>query len=201
MFQIEVRKKFKDVDSLGRPDWNLHWQAMTYFIANRSFDTSTKCGCVVVRDNLLISSGFNGPPAGSIDNRVPINIRPDKYWYMEHAERNAIYNAAKIGLALNDVIFYVTGIPCYDCMRGMLCLKPKAIICAISTSTVMNHYQITVSNKKDKSIDYDAVDNWLCINATYTKIIEYRGEAVLFTILGYLNDIHHNTCSKMLLGT
>ena len=38
---------------------------------------------------------------------------------MEHAERNCIYNAARVGTPLDGCIFYVTGIPCLDCARAI----------------------------------------------------------------------------------
>ena len=47
---------------------------------------------------------------------------------MEHAERNAIYNAARIGISLKKSIFYVTGPPCPDCLRGIIQVGATEII-------------------------------------------------------------------------
>lgn len=192
MYEIEVRKSFENVDNLGRVDWNLHFLAMTFFVANRSFDTSTKCGCVATRDKLILSSGFNGPPAGSIDESVPIEIRPDKYWYMEHSERNAIYNAVKIGINLEGCIFYVTGSPCIDCMRGMLCLHPKEIIYPCSKSTLMSDYKTILT----EDINIKNVSTWLYRIAPKTQVIEYHGKA-LKQIADYYDTLTTNVSKRL----
>ena len=190
MFKIEVINEFDDKDCLERPDWNLHFLAMTYVVANRSFDTSTKCGCIATRDKLILSSGFNGPPAGSLDVQVPINSRPDKYWYMEHAERNTIYNACKSGINLRGCVFYVSGVPCTDCLRGMLCAQPTEIVYLCANDTKMNHY------KKDVILCGGTVDEYLCRVAPYTKIIEYSGFDIENSIISYLKDIHQDVCVR-----
>lgn len=194
MYKIEVRKSFKDVDNLGRPEWNLHFMAMTYFIANRSFDTSTKCGCIATRDNLILSSGFNGPPAGSLDASVPIDVRPDKYYYMEHSERNAIFNAAKIGINLEGCIFYVTGPPCLDCMRGMLCLHPKEIIYSVGNSCYnFADYKTTISEDLHKPENISA---WLYRIAPKTQVVEYEGKAIN-QIVDYYNTLTQNVSDNL----
>jgi len=50
------------------------------------------------------------------------NIRPDKYQWVEHAERNAIYNAARHGIALRGARAYVnwSPVPCADCARAFI---------------------------------------------------------------------------------
>lgn len=88
-------------------------------ISNLSKDKHTKHGCIAVsQDGSILSMGYNGPPRKVNDDLVPYG-RPQKYFFMEHAERNCIYNAAREGIKLKDCIFFVTGIPCTDCMRAM----------------------------------------------------------------------------------
>ena len=62
-------------------------------------------------------------------NNIPNSIqvkdeyweRPLKYSYVEHAERNAIYNAARIGVSTKGCTMYLTcDIPCADCARGII---------------------------------------------------------------------------------
>ena len=47
-------------------------------------------------------------------------VRPLKYKLIEHAERNAIYNAAQSGTPLRDSICVVSMFPCSDCTRGII---------------------------------------------------------------------------------
>ena len=85
----------------------------------RSIDPSIKHGCVAVSESgAILSTGYNGPPRNVNDSLIPLT-RPEKYIFMEHAERNCIYNAARSGVSLDGCTFYVTGIPCVDCMRAM----------------------------------------------------------------------------------
>jgi len=87
--------------------------------STKSPDLSTKHGCIAVsRAGSILSTGYNGFPRGVDDTKMP-TTRPRKYIYTEHAERNCIYNAARIGTPLDGCIFYVTGISCVDCMRAM----------------------------------------------------------------------------------
>ena len=90
-------------------------------VASESRDRSTKVGCVIVdSDNQILSTGFNGFAAGvdtSIDERY---ARPLKYKWTEHAERNAIYRAAKEGVSLTGSTMYLSCLPCCDCARAII---------------------------------------------------------------------------------
>ena len=46
--------------------------------------------------------------------------RPEKYLWMEHAERNAIYNAARHGTQMQGCTLYVELLPCMDCARAIV---------------------------------------------------------------------------------
>lgn len=46
--------------------------------------------------------------------------RPQKYQWVEHAERNAIYNAARMGIPLKGCTAYITLAPCADCTRALI---------------------------------------------------------------------------------
>jgi len=97
--------------------------------ATRSLDEHSQFGCVAVsKDGSVLSTGYNGPPRGVDDSAVPLT-RPAKYTYMEHSERNCIYNAARIGIPLEGCTFYVTGVPCLDCLRGMYQVGAKRVCC------------------------------------------------------------------------
>jgi dCMP deaminase len=66
------------------------------------------------------STGYNSLPRGIRDD-VPERLeRPTKYLWMEHAERNAIYNAARCGTPLEGCTLYVEIMPCMDCARAIV---------------------------------------------------------------------------------
>jgi len=87
--------------------------------SKRSLDPNSKFGCIAVsEEGSILSTGYNGPPRNVDDSLVPLS-RPEKYTFFEHSERNCIYNAARIGVPLKGCTFYVTGVPCIDCLRAM----------------------------------------------------------------------------------
>lgn len=101
--------------------WNLRFMDMARLVAGWSKDESTKVGCVIIGpDKEVRSMGYNGLPRG-VDDTVAIrNIRPTKYDWFEHAERNAIYNAGLYGASIKNCVLYVTLPPRPDCARGII---------------------------------------------------------------------------------
>lgn len=67
-----------------------------------------------------------------LDKGAPINIpkyiKPEKYIWIEHAERNAIFNAVNNGVSLEGSTCIVTLPPCVDCTRAIIQSKVKHII-------------------------------------------------------------------------
>jgi len=107
-------------NNVERPDWSRYYISMCYLAASRSTDESTHAGAVIVRpDNSVVSTGYNGPIRGMDIDDVP-QTRPEKYFYMEHGERNAIYNAAKNQGGLDGCRLYVNFLPCADCARAIV---------------------------------------------------------------------------------
>jgi dCMP deaminase len=111
--------------------WDELFILQANLIAQKSKDPSTKVGCVIVgNDNAILSMGFNGFPR-NIDEHVPERWkRPEKYFWVEHAERNAIYNAARNGINLNGARAYLNWEPkpCADCTRALIQVGIKEII-------------------------------------------------------------------------
>lgn len=118
-------------------DWHTYFINMAQLVSLKSKDTSTKVGCVIVGpENQILSTGFNGFPRGVLESEDQLSSlgeykishvksitdrweRPTKYLWVEHAERNAIFNAARHGIPLRGSIAYLnwTPIPCPDCAR------------------------------------------------------------------------------------
>lgn len=100
--------------------WDDYFMGLASHVATRSKDRSTKVGCVIVGpDNEICSTGYNGFPRGINDEVPERHERPAKYKWTEHAERNAIYNAARMGTALKGCRIYLPWFPCMDCARAI----------------------------------------------------------------------------------
>lgn len=101
-------------------EWHAYWMTMVYMVASRSDDRDTHVGAVIVgEDNILRSTGYNGlvRKVKPLSDRL---IRPEKYHWMEHAERNAIYNAARTGVCVKQCTMYTNGLPCAECARAII---------------------------------------------------------------------------------
>ena len=112
----------KPMQPIIQPTWHQHFMSLAYLIAWKSKDPSTKVGAVIVtHEKSILSTGYNGLPRKCHDNIPSRNERPIKYAWYEHAERNAIYNSAKVGgSSLSGTIIYTPGLPCVDCLRGII---------------------------------------------------------------------------------
>lgn len=90
-------------------------------IATWSKDRSRQTACVIVGpDREIRSTGYNGFPRGVDDSMDVRHQRPAKYKWTEHAERNAIYNAARVGVPLGGCTMYLPWFPCADCARAII---------------------------------------------------------------------------------
>jgi len=90
-------------------------------ISTWSKDKSRKTAAVIVDGRqCLISIGWNGFPRGIDDDVLARHQRPDKYLWTEHAERNAIYNAAANGNKVGGCRMYLPWYPCADCARAII---------------------------------------------------------------------------------
>lgn len=96
---------------------------MAMLVAKKSKDRSTKVGCVIVsQDNVVLATGFNGFPRGINDDVEERHERPAKYSWTEHAERNAVFNAARHGVKLLGAKAYLNWSPhpCAECTRALI---------------------------------------------------------------------------------
>jgi dCMP deaminase len=103
------------------PSWDEYYLNICKAVAQRSKDPNTQVGCIIAGPaHEIRSTGYNSPPRGIRDD-VPERLeRPTKYLWMEHAERNAIYNAARCGTPLEGCTIYIELMPCMDCARAIV---------------------------------------------------------------------------------
>ncbi len=90
-------------------------------IAQFSKDPSTQVGAVILGPNGEGGPwGYNGAPRGCSADEDERVERPEKYFWMEHAERNAIYTAARTGFTTVGCTMVITHPPCMDCARAIV---------------------------------------------------------------------------------
>jgi dCMP deaminase len=95
-----------------------------------SKDPSTKVGALFLAPKSfeILSMGYNGMPRGVDEARADRWVRPLKYKYVEHAERNGLFNANRRGVAMDGAIAVVSLFPCADCARGMIQSGIQALV-------------------------------------------------------------------------
>ena len=103
--------------------WDEYFMGIAIFSAERSKDPSTSVGaCIVSQDNKILSVGYNGMPIGCSDDDFPWerdgNPLDTKYFYVCHAEMNAILNYT--GPDMKGAKLYVTLFPCSECTKAII---------------------------------------------------------------------------------
>lgn len=111
------------------PGWDEYYLNICKMVAARSKDPNTQIGCVIAGPaHEIRSTGYNSLPRGIRDDVAERLERPTKYLWMEHAERNAIYNAARCGTPLEGCTLYVEIMPCMDCGRAVVQAGIKEVV-------------------------------------------------------------------------
>ena len=101
--------------------WDEYFMGISLLAAKRSKDPNTQVGaCIVDRDNVILTTGYNGFPKGCSDDEFPWDREGEitKYPYVVHAELNAILNAQ--GKDLRGSRIYVDLFPCNECAKAII---------------------------------------------------------------------------------
>ena len=104
--------------------WDEYFMGIAILAAKRSKDPNTQVGaCIVSKDNIIISTGYNGMPKGCSDDEFPWDRKGEndaatKCPYVVHAELNAILNAN--GRDLHGSRIYVALFPCNECAKAII---------------------------------------------------------------------------------
>jgi len=113
-----------------RPTWEEYFTMMCKLVSKRSSCDRLHVGCVLVKDNVVISTGYNGFIAG-IPHIGLVRKDEDGKEHEQmtiHAEMNAIANASKRGVSTKGTKCYVTHFPCINCTKLLLSAGVKEII-------------------------------------------------------------------------
>jgi len=130
----------------SRPSWDEYFIEISKVVSSRSTCLRRRYGAVIVKDNVIISTGYNGAPRGSVNcvdlgtcKRKELNIPAgERYELCEavHAEQNAIINGAPE--RMKDATIYIAGFeedqsfaegrPCLLCRRMIRNAQIKELV-------------------------------------------------------------------------
>ena len=127
----------------ARPDWHEYFMAIAKLISTRSTCNSRPTGAVLVRDRHILATGYNGSSPGAPHclghstsegaafcySRQAGAGEAEKYNYCRsnHAESNAIAQAARLGIAVEGAAIYSTLAPCYICTKLLAAARIAAV--------------------------------------------------------------------------
>lgn len=134
--------------------WAGYFLGIAEAVSKRSHCLSHHFGAVAVRNNHVLSTGYNGPPSGyphcegtecprrkvGYQSGQGLDICP-----AAHAELNVLVQAAKYGIGLDGATLYVTSpTPCRECAKAIVNAGIKQVI----TNNSMQYPDIGLSGKK-----------------------------------------------------
>jgi len=121
----------QDLTTMVRASWTEYFRQIAHAVKMKSKDKNTQIGAVIAgTHNEIRSTGYNSFPRNIDDFRPERQERPEKYYFMTHAEQNAVINAARIGVSTNGCKMYMTcSIPCADCAKAIINAGIVEIFC------------------------------------------------------------------------
>jgi dCMP deaminase len=124
-----------------RPTWDEYFLKVAMLVSERATCPRMHCGCVLVREKQILSTGYNGSIPGDghceddgcmiVDNHCVRTI---------HAEMNAILQCSSHGVSTKDATAYVTNMPCTNCAKALITAGIKEVV-------IFSDYHDTLAEK------------------------------------------------------
>jgi len=109
---------------MERPSWDEYFKKICLVTKERSSCHRLHVGCILVKENRIISQGYNGFLPGCPHKSI---VRNNHEQSTVHAEQNAICDCAKRGVNCNEATAYITHYPCIICCKLLLASGIKEI--------------------------------------------------------------------------
>jgi len=153
-------------------DWDEFFMRHVYLCAQKSKDPRTKISAILVKDNIIISEGFNGFARGVKDFKERYYDRDTKLTFICHGEFNSVLNAARNGISTLNSICYTQGISCINCTKTLIQAGIKELVV---------HHQWPTSEKWVKEAEISKI-------MFYEAGINIRYFDKILNLVGYSND-------------
>jgi dCMP deaminase len=102
------------------------YMQMAQIWAQNSYCERRKVGALIVRENMIISDGYNGTPSGFPNQCEDENNK--SLPYVLHAEANAITKVARSSNSSEGATLYVTASPCIECAKLIIQSGIKRVV-------------------------------------------------------------------------
>ena len=103
---------------MTRPSWDQYFMNIAEQVATRATCDRKHVGAILVKDRIILSTGYNGSPPGTEHCDDAGHLMEGGHCVRTvHAEANAVAQAAKNGVQVNGAVCYTTASPCWPCMK------------------------------------------------------------------------------------
>lgn len=121
---MNVFEKLESITEF-RLSWEDYFMSTALLISCRSSCNRLHVGCVLVKNNRIISAGYNGFLPGAPHESIVVNNHEIA---TVHAEQNAISDCASRGVSVKDATAYITHFPCINCAKILAASGIKEIV-------------------------------------------------------------------------
>ncbi|MCF8241129.1 MAG: dCMP deaminase [Melioribacteraceae bacterium] len=112
-----------------RPTWDTYFLKVAMLVSERATCPRMHCGCVLVRDKRILSTGYNGSiPGDEHCEDIGCMVHENHCIRTIHAEMNAIIQCAIHGVSTQDATAYVTNMPCTNCTKALIGAGIKEVV-------------------------------------------------------------------------
>ena len=122
-----------------RPSWDQYFMEIAHTVSKRATCDRGRSGCVIVRNRQILVTGYVGSPIGlphcdEVGHQMKQTVHEDGHVTNHcvrtvHAEQNAICQAAKLGIALQDSTLYCRMTPCRVCAMLIINCGITRVVC------------------------------------------------------------------------
>jgi dCMP deaminase len=128
------------------------WLRAACLEAARSHDPSTQNAAIIVTLDSLVAVGINKVPGGVYPLPTRL-VRPEKYEYVEHAERAAIYSACRYGMTTKGATMFCPWFACVDCARGIILSGIRQVVGHVRTRAATPERWLESIQKAEAMLD------------------------------------------------
>ena len=112
-----------------RPNWDHYFLKLAMLASERATCPRMHCGCVLVKNKNVIATGYNGSiPGDEHCEDVGCLVIENHCVRTNHAEMNALMQAAKHGNSVEGATTYVTNMPCTTCAKALIASGVKRVV-------------------------------------------------------------------------
>jgi dCMP deaminase len=144
---MEQSQVANQVIEIGDPGWQRHdfYMRIALVVESGAKCMGSHVGAVIVRDDRVLGSGYNGTPAGypncteaergcrrcalrAEDPNAGLSGKLYDICLCVHAEQNAMATAARFGVAIDGGILYTTLQPCFNCLKELMQVRLRGVV-------------------------------------------------------------------------